>query len=897
MLALYRCGRQAEALEAYQHARRTLVDEIGVEPGPELRRLHEAILRQDPALEVEPAAVELPRELDAAESPTAGRPRRRAARGCARAGSARRAASARSWRSSAHAGREGRAGGRARRRGPPRGGRDPVRDRSTAAPEAALAAIAQRPRRARDRRCWSSTTLDRAAGRRARGAARARSRRSAGCRSLVLATGEDVGGARAARVARGSSRSTPTPCGRSPASTPRPASTCRWRRCWRRAAASREAFTRRRASGRGARRRAGSTRSPTARRPRAREARALEAELAGTGRRSAGDARASRPDRVAGRDASRPCCAPTRAWRPSTPTTPTTSSGVSSSSPISSRGSSARRCSAWSARPGSGKSSVVRAGLLPALAGGVLPGSERWARALIRPGEHPMRELPPRDRFRRRGRLVLVVDQFEELFTACPDERRARRSSSRRSCAQCATREPVVVLAVRADFYGRCAAYPELVRSAGRQPRPRRPDGARRAAAGDRAARAARRAAARARARRPPARRLRGRAGRAAAAVDARCSSCGSSATAATCGWPATSARAACGAPWRAWPRRPTSASSREQQAVARRILLRLARRRRAGRAGPAARPARRARRRPRRRAGRARREPAGHGRRGHRRGRPRGAAARVATAARLARRGHATGGALHRQLIQAAREWSQGGRDRADLYRGARLASALEWRAEHEPELNAAEQQFLDASRAAGERARRRLRLVLAGVLALLVVATGAAVAALDQRGQARDRGPRRRGAAARRPGAERGASWTARCCWRARASRSTTRRRRATTCSPSCVALRRPIAVMRGDGDALNADRAASGRPDAGRRRRRRHGRVPRRGHPAPARPAASGPAVRRASPRWPSAPTARASRAPAGTARAAVVDLFDGRSRDHIAAWATTQLDLFE
>ena len=69
MLALYRCGRQAEALESYQHARRTLVDEIGVEPGPELRRLHEAILRQDPALDVKPAAVELPPELDAADAP------------------------------------------------------------------------------------------------------------------------------------------------------------------------------------------------------------------------------------------------------------------------------------------------------------------------------------------------------------------------------------------------------------------------------------------------------------------------------------------------------------------------------------------------------------------------------------------------------------------------------------------------------------------------------------------------------------------------------------------------------------------------------------------------------------------------------------------------------------
>jgi YVTN family beta-propeller protein len=51
MLALYRCGRQAEALEAYRDARRRLLDEVGVEPGTELRELHEAVLRQDPALD------------------------------------------------------------------------------------------------------------------------------------------------------------------------------------------------------------------------------------------------------------------------------------------------------------------------------------------------------------------------------------------------------------------------------------------------------------------------------------------------------------------------------------------------------------------------------------------------------------------------------------------------------------------------------------------------------------------------------------------------------------------------------------------------------------------------------------------------------------------------------
>jgi DNA-binding SARP family transcriptional activator len=50
MLALYRCGRQAEALEAYQSARRLLADELGIDPGTELQRLERAILHQDPTL-------------------------------------------------------------------------------------------------------------------------------------------------------------------------------------------------------------------------------------------------------------------------------------------------------------------------------------------------------------------------------------------------------------------------------------------------------------------------------------------------------------------------------------------------------------------------------------------------------------------------------------------------------------------------------------------------------------------------------------------------------------------------------------------------------------------------------------------------------------------------------
>ena len=70
MLARYRCGRQAEALEDFRQARQKLIDELGVEPGFALRELHEAILRQDAILELRPPPSDRAgAELDQAVAP------------------------------------------------------------------------------------------------------------------------------------------------------------------------------------------------------------------------------------------------------------------------------------------------------------------------------------------------------------------------------------------------------------------------------------------------------------------------------------------------------------------------------------------------------------------------------------------------------------------------------------------------------------------------------------------------------------------------------------------------------------------------------------------------------------------------------------------------------------
>ena len=397
---------------------------------------------------------------------------------------------------------------------------------------------------------------------------------------------------------------------------------------------------------------------------------------------------------------------------------------------------------------GSGKSSAVRAGLLPALAGGVLPGSERWRQALMRPGPQPLSQLE-RVRPEPDERAVLVVDQFEEVFTVCRDEdARIAFLDSLVELVEDRDRSVQVVVAVRADFYGHCAMHDRLGRLVGANQvlvGPMRRDELRRAIE-------------------EPARRvgLQVEPSLTDALVADVLEQPG--------GLPLLSA--ALLEQWREREGRVLRRAAYDRTGGVRGAVGRLAEQTYSGLSEPERDSARRI---------LLRLADAGEhdavfvrrrmaldelDRDEHIAGALAalvdgrlvtvdGETLEVAHEALLREwprlRGwleeDAEGRRLHQHLMNASREWQAAGRDSGELYRGARLASTLDWVAGHERELNELERDFLANSRAEAEheaehqrRTNRRLRALLGGLAALLALAVVAGVVALNQRGEARD-------------------------------------------------------------------------------------------------------------------------------------------------------------
>ncbi|MBW4670308.1 MAG: caspase family protein [Cyanomargarita calcarea GSE-NOS-MK-12-04C] len=121
---------------------------------------------------------------------------------------------------------------------------------------------------------------------------------------------------------------------------------------------------------------------------------------------------------------------------------------------------------------GSGKSSLVKAGLLPQLKCDRLPGSSQWEIVSFTPGEHPLGKLVEiLTRQQENKASVLFIDQFEELFTLCEDddERKAfiRLATEQLNNPEHQTR---IIVTVRGDFLQRCTEYREIINLINRTP-------------------------------------------------------------------------------------------------------------------------------------------------------------------------------------------------------------------------------------------------------------------------------------------------------------------------------------------------------------------------------------------------------------------------------------------
>ncbi|MEH0580288.1 nSTAND1 domain-containing NTPase [Streptomyces sp. B21-108] len=122
-----------------------------------------------------------------------------------------------------------------------------------------------------------------------------------------------------------------------------------------------------------------------------------------------------------------------------------------------------RRFSAVFGPSGSGKSSLLRAGLIPRLRNPDQAIPQPAALRVLTPGEHPLRtheqRLAPKDGD---GDTWLIVDQFEELYTLCHDPAERDQFIDHLLTATDPGSRLRVVIAVRADFLGRCAEHPAL---------------------------------------------------------------------------------------------------------------------------------------------------------------------------------------------------------------------------------------------------------------------------------------------------------------------------------------------------------------------------------------------------------------------------------------------------